>query len=58
MKELTIAQIELLLGEMKACQRDHPKAKVIYDTEQQRLFITYPLPQDLLPLKRVDFKEI
>jgi hypothetical protein len=46
MKDLQIEQMEILLGEMKSCKRENPKAKVVYDLERNEILITYPLPID------------
>lgn len=47
MKELTIEQMEHFLIKMKKIQEEHPKAKILYDAENVRINITYPLPRDI-----------
>lgn len=48
-----IAQIEHLLHEMQSAQKEHPKATIYYDWEDNELRITYPLPRDLLKMPRI-----
>lgn len=48
MSELTIQELEFTIGEMKVLQKEHPKARILFDAEKRRIDITYPLPQDLI----------
>lgn len=43
--------MEIIIGEMKRLKIEHPKANITYDTEKQRINITYPLPNDYWELK-------
>ncbi len=51
--ELLREHMEIIIGEMKRLEAEHPKAKVTYDTEKQRINITYPLPNDYWKLKEI-----
>jgi hypothetical protein len=53
-KELTTTEIEFILGQMKALESEHPKARILFDLERMRVEITYPLPKDML---KVQFEE-
>ena len=57
MKELSIIQMELGLQEMKRLQEEHPKANVTFDSEAQRINITYPLPPEYWEIKDIKFNE-
>lgn len=45
-RELTKEQINFILVEMNKMQDEHPKARVVFDTERNEILITYPLPRD------------
>lgn len=55
-EELLREHLEIIIGEMRRIELEHPKAKVSYDTQKQRINITYPLPRDYWELKEI--KEI
>ena len=57
MKELNLEQVAYILGQMKSLQAQHPKANVLYDTEQCRVNITYPLPKDYWEIKKIVLNE-
>ena len=46
-KELKQEKLELILYELKRIKAEHPKAEVVYDTEDDRIIIYYPIPKDL-----------
>ena len=57
-RELTINDLKFILVEMEGLQEEHPKAKVIYDIERMRMYVTYPLPNDLKNLKPIKSIEL
>lgn len=56
--ELSQTEIEYILEQMKSCKREHPKAKVYYDTVKRQVVISYPLPDDFMRIKDVKFNNI
>ena len=50
-EELNLEQLEMIIGQIRQIQAQHPKANVTYDTEKQRINITYPLPADFIRIK-------
>ena len=52
--KLTADHLGTLSAQVAECAHEHPKAHVFYDTETHEIRITYPLPDDLLRLQRVD----
>jgi hypothetical protein len=43
---ITKQELEFVVGMMNSAEKEHPKAKVVFDIERQEVLITYPLPQD------------
>ena len=58
MKELNLEQLEYTVGMMKSLRKDHPKANVTFSTEDMRVHITCPMPNDYLKIKEIRFTEI
>jgi|GEM_PF-3627054 len=50
-EEYTINEIEILLSEMRRIQNENPKAKVIYDTQREKIYISFPLPSDFTKIR-------
>lgn len=44
--EINKEQLKIVLNQMEAIEKEHPKANVYYDTEKQQIVISYPLPKD------------
>lgn len=53
MKEINLHQLECVIEQMKHCQKEHPKARIMFNLEYQRVDITYPLPKDYFELKDI-----
>ena len=53
--QITITELEMILGEMKRLQIKNPKARVVYDIERMNIYITYPLPKDFGKISKVEF---
>lgn len=51
MKEATLNQLKLVIGQMETLQAQHPKARVLFEFESNRILITYPLPEDFYTIK-------
>jgi len=51
MKNLTEEQLEIILSQIRWAKNEHPKANVVYDKEEQRVIIYYPLPKDFTDLR-------
>lgn len=56
MKNLTVEQLEYILGQMKTLQSEHPKANVIYNIEQNGVQIIYPLPKDYYKIHGLNYE--
>lgn len=48
MKQLHSFALETILGEVKRLEKEHPKAKVVYNCEQQSIQILYPIPTNMI----------
>ncbi len=55
--ELKVEQLEMIIGEMKHLKSEHPKATISYDTEKNRINITYPLPNDFWKLSNIEISQ-
>lgn len=53
MKELCKNQLEFLIGQMEALEKEHPKAQIVYDTEKNCVQIKYPLPHDFFEVRKL-----
>lgn len=51
--DLTIEQIELLLGQMKNVKKIYPNANVIYDINREQVIGYFNLPEDFRPIDEV-----
>jgi hypothetical protein len=56
MKEANLEQLEYIIGQMRSLQEQYPKAKVVYDFEERRVLITFPLPEDFVKIKDIKFQ--
>jgi len=53
--ELDIELVERVLQSLKEIQKQHPKAKVVYDTEREDIIISYPLARDYWEMRKIKF---
>ena len=51
-KLFRIDELEHILRLMKQWQAEHPKAEVIFDIEEERVEIIYPLPREFYKLSK------
>lgn len=52
MKKLYSDHLDILLGELKRMEHEHPKANVYYDMEAGGIQVVYPLPKDFYKLNK------
>ena len=45
MKKLYADHLEIIAGELKRLEKEHPKADVFYDIERGGIQVIYPLPE-------------
>ena len=57
-EEYTIEELEFLLREMRKLQNENPKAKILYDIERERIYITFPLPKDFKEIQGLKLSKI
>jgi len=53
--EFRLGQINQIAKDMEAVQKEYPEADIIYDARENRIYITYPLPEDYYNLRKVSF---
>jgi hypothetical protein len=51
--ELNLQQLKAIVQEVRYWEKEHPKANVTYDTEKNRINITYPMPKDFWQVKDI-----
>lgn len=58
MEELYEERLEIILRQIRAMKRQHPKANVAFDPGKDRISITYPLPKDYFKIKKFGLKDL
>jgi hypothetical protein len=53
MREYTSESLRRIVEEMVRIEREHEKATVLFDTEHNRINITYPLPKDFYEISSI-----
>ena len=57
MKEHKISELEIVIAQMRELQAQHPKATITFNSDLDRVHVSYPLPNNYWEIQKVEFLE-
>lgn len=53
MKKITKEELKTIIAGVERAEEEHPKATVYFDVEEHEIRISYPVPRDMIDVKKL-----